>query len=104
MQKLIRDGMVAVLVSPGYGAGWYSWNQGHEQILFDPDIVALVEANQHEKIEDLVATKYPDEDIYCGSIYSLRVVWVPVGTKFRIDEYDGAELLITFENDDWMTA
>ena len=26
MEKVIRDGKVAVLYSPGYGAGWsYSW-------------------------------------------------------------------------------
>lgn len=104
MQKLIRDGMVAVLVSPGYGAGWYSWNTGSKRILFDPDIVALVEANQHEKIEDLVATKYPDEDIYCGGANQLIVQWVPVGTRFRIDEYDGTEALIAFEDEDWITA
>jgi hypothetical protein len=27
MEKVIRDGKVAVLYSPGYGAGWYSWNR-----------------------------------------------------------------------------
>ena len=26
MQKVIRDGKVAVLYSPGYGAGWYTWS------------------------------------------------------------------------------
>lgn len=24
--KVIEDGKVAVLISPNYGAGWYSWN------------------------------------------------------------------------------
>jgi hypothetical protein len=27
MNKLIRDGMVAVLYSPDYGSGWYTWNE-----------------------------------------------------------------------------
>ena len=26
MNKLIRDGKVAVLISPEYGAGWSTWN------------------------------------------------------------------------------
>ena len=25
MEKVIRDGKVAVLYSPGYGAGWSTW-------------------------------------------------------------------------------
>ena len=35
MNKLIRDGMVAVLYSPDYGSGWYTWNQDDPEILFD---------------------------------------------------------------------
>ena len=31
MNKVIRDGKVAVLYSPGYGAGWYSWNWNHPE-------------------------------------------------------------------------
>ena len=26
MTKCIRDGKVAILYSPGYGAGWSTWN------------------------------------------------------------------------------
>lgn len=29
MDKVIRDGMVAVIYSPGYGAGWSSWNRDY---------------------------------------------------------------------------
>ena len=44
MTKYIRDGEVAVLYSPGYGAGWSTWAEGseREQLLYDPDIVQLV--------------------------------------------------------------
>ena len=27
IDKAINDGMVAILYSPGFGAGWSSWNQ-----------------------------------------------------------------------------
>ena len=43
MIKLVRDGMVAVLYSPGFGAGWYTWNQECTELMFDPAIVKLVE-------------------------------------------------------------
>ncbi len=49
MEKVIRNGMVAVLVSPGYGAGWYSWND-HKELLFHPKIVEMVEKRRTEEI------------------------------------------------------
>ena len=42
MDKVVRDGKVAVLISQGFGAGWYSWNS-NEQLLFSPKIVEMVE-------------------------------------------------------------
>ena len=36
IEKLSQDGKVAVLYSPGFGAGWYTWNMTVPQILFDP--------------------------------------------------------------------
>ena len=42
MIKLVRDGMVAVLYSPGFGAGWYTWNQECTELMFDPAIVKFV--------------------------------------------------------------
>jgi hypothetical protein len=46
MDKVIRDGKVAVLYSPGYGAGWYSWHD-NEELLYDPVIVDMVESKKH---------------------------------------------------------
>ena len=45
MNKLVRDGLVAIIVSPGHGAGWYSWH-GIEELLFDPSIVTWIESNE----------------------------------------------------------
>ena len=41
MNKVIRDGKVAVVVSPGFGAGWSTWAfRGEEDyrdfMMFDP--------------------------------------------------------------------
>jgi hypothetical protein len=43
MQKMLRDGQVAVLVSPGFGAGWYTWHS-IEELVYDPSIVEWLEA------------------------------------------------------------
>jgi len=88
MEKVIRDGKVAVLYSPGFGAGWYSWHH-IEELMYDPRIVHYVETNELELIESYVEELYPDT--YCGAASSLEIAWLKVGTLFRIAEYDGNE-------------
>lgn len=103
MDKVVRDGMVAVLVSPGFGAGWYTWNKEIPEVLFDPTLVDLV-LNGAESVE-LVAyadLKYPEA--YTGGAEQLIVRWVPEGAQFRIDEYDGAESLVLASDEKWFTA
>jgi hypothetical protein len=101
MKKLIRDQKVAVLVSPGYGAGWYTWH-GVEQLIYDPSIVEWVEQEALDKVLTYMELKYPD--VYCGGVENLEVRWVPKGAQFRIDEYDGAESLVLAINEHWLTA
>jgi hypothetical protein len=101
MQKLIKDQKVAVLVSPGYGAGWYSWHH-IEELIYDPSIVKWVEDGDFDKILTFMELKYPEA--YCGGVSDLVVEWVPVGARFRIDEYDGAENLVLESEQGWMTA
>jgi len=88
MEKVIKNGKVAVLYSPGFGAGWYSWND-KEEILFLPEVVELVENKQHDKIEELLKNK--GYDFYMGGARDLEIKWIPEGTLFRINEYDGSE-------------
>lgn len=101
MNKLIRDQKVAVLVSPGYGAGWYSWHS-IEELIYDPSIVEWVERRELDKIKTYMELKYPDA--YCGGLEDLIVEWVPMGERFRIDEYDGNESLVLESQQRWMTA
>lgn len=101
MQKLIRDGRVAVIVSPGYGAGWYSWHH-IEELLYDPSIVEWVEREEPDKIKVYMDLKYPE--VYVGSTTGLTIEWVTVGDRFRIDEYDGNESLILESDEVWLTA
>ena len=102
MNKLVRDGMVAVLYSPDYGSGWYTWNQDDPEILFDPAIVKLVEENKWDELKTYVTLKYPN--IYDGGMWELKVAWIPEGAMFRINEYDGDESIELKDDADWFTA
>ena len=90
-EKFVLDGKVAVLISPGYGAGWYSWNKEHEGLAFDKELVELLLQNRKYDLVKLAEQKYPDA--YVGGVDGLEVVWVDQGTQFEIDEYDGHEQL-----------
>lgn len=103
--KLERNGMVAVLVSPGFGAGWSTWC--HEDankiaMIFDPEIVLAVLDGDHARAEAAAGAVYPNE--YLGGVKQLTVEWVPKGTRFEIHEYDGSESLRIFEPDDGYVA
>jgi hypothetical protein len=102
IQKLSEDGKVAVLYSPGFGAGWYTWNQTVPQILFDPAMVKLVEKEQFDELATYVALKYPE--IYTGGMKDLKVAWIPEGTLFRVEDYDGSESIELKESDNWLVA
>ncbi len=103
MKKYVRDGKVAVLVSRGYGAGWYSWNKDFEQLLYDPVIVDMLLRGVDEcDIIQYADSEYPE--VYTGGIDGLEVVWVDEGMQFRIEEYDGAERIEFCDEVKWHTA
>lgn len=91
---------VAVLYSPGHGAGWYSWNTEHKEILFDPVIVSFVEEERSDEIYKYLEATY-GEDIYTGGVDQLTVQWLPEGTLFTIKEYDGWESIQTITDIKW---
>ena len=100
--KLVRDGKVAVLYSPGYGAGWFTWNTKYPEILFDPAMVELVEQEKWDELRAYVVLKYPD--IYAGGLEDLHIDWIPVGTQFQVKEYDGNESIERRDSVNWITA
>lgn len=106
MSKVVRDGKVAVLYSPGYGAGWYSWNQSDsraKELLFDSEMVDMVERGApKDSIEERAKAIVPNG--YFGGVRDLEIYWIKEGTAFRIDEYDGYEAVIEQSDDDWVIA
>lgn len=103
MKKIERDGKVAVLVSPRYGAGWSTWNQGHaETLCMDADIVQAVLDGDRGKAAAVAEAKCPD--IYTGGSIDLTIEWVNKGVRFRIEEYDGYETLHIFDPQEYFEA
>ena len=103
MEKVIIDGKVAVLVSAGFGAGWSSWNYQYPEMLFDPTIVKMLdEGKSQDEILAYCEVKYPEG--YFGGAEDLVIEWMPMGTEFEIDEYDGSESIRYKENEYWITA
>ena len=102
MEKVIRDGKVAILTSPGYGAGWYSWHMIPE-LMYDPTVVSMVEDRvNYEAIEAYCEERWPDN--YFGGAEDLVITWVPEGRVFIINEYDGAESIQFRDDIEWMVA
>jgi hypothetical protein len=107
MDKVIRDGMVAVLYSPDFGAGWYTWNKEHPAILYDPTVVKWVmdgkpSGEARVRLEATLDEKYPR--CYLGGMRDLEIQWLPLNTWFIVDEYDGSERIVLQEGIVWKIA
>ena len=104
-ERVVRDGKVAVLYSPGFGAGWSTWadKEIRERLLFDPEVVAWVEDGKSGPLPD-IESKYGDGYVYDGGASELMIRWVPLGVRFRIHEYDGSESVILDDEDEWVIA
>ena len=107
--RLVRNNKVAVLYSPGFGAGWSTWCHDDASVrlamIFDPQIADIVDqgrADWQEQAQAIAQIKYPES--YLGGLMDLKVKWLPVGTQFRVIEYDGNEDIETNNEIDWITA
>ena len=88
VEKMERGGQVAVLYSPGFGAGWSTWNDSYEEmLLFDKDIVNAVLSGSTSDAARIAGVK-SGGDIYDGGADDLKVEWIDKGTPFRVAEYD----------------
>ena len=101
MEKVIRDGKVGVLVSPGFGGGFSTWGYPTEAI-FDPTLIGLIEEQSIQEAINYCEKTWPEE--YSGGVADLHVAWVEEGTRFIVEEYDGAESLLFEDKIDWITA
>ena len=102
-EKLEKDGKIAVVYSPGFGAGWSSWHIGDaEGLLFDREIAEAVLSGDRGEAVEIAQRKYGSTCWDGGR--SLDVAWVPKGARFEISEYDGAESVRVFGPDEGHVA
>ena len=107
---------IAVLVTNTYGAGWSTWNSNPE-IAWDPRVIKYwlscdeefnVMASRYDtpQQEELIAKmkEFGYEDLYCGGWKNLEIEWVPIGSVFRVREYDGAEGVEILNLNEWEVA
>ena len=88
--KVVRDGKVAVVISPHYGAGWSTWADQSEAALYAPDVVEWIEAGKPEADLQAKFGRYG----YVRGLRNAEIEWVDIGTRFHVDEYDGYETLV----------
>ena len=98
MEKIVRDGKVAVAVSTGFGAGWSTWTD-----------VNCMDARFNQLFLD---GKYGEAAALCKELdlgsgigaRDVKIIWVPVGTEFQINEYDGSESIEYKDDIAWEKA
>ncbi len=97
--RMEKDGQIAVLYSPGYGAGWSTWNNEEWKPLLTThrDIVRAVIKGDTKKAGE-IAKKLIHKAVNNNETYvcvlgadDLKVRWLDKGTQFEINEYDGSE-------------
>ena len=103
MKKVLRDGAVAVLYSPGFGAGWSTWNED-QNIMFDSRIVEKVEQGKQAEITTEFMESIGYTECFCGGVDALEVKWVSEGDQFEIREYDGFESVHVVGEGSYCTA
>jgi hypothetical protein len=110
------DDELLVLIAPNFGAGWSTWNGGDdsEKLLADSRIIRFYHDTYlktktrevgpfQEFLESLgiynvyITTLRPLKDY-------LKIHQIPKGSRFRVDEYDGSETIVYFQEESWATA
>lgn len=85
MEKIVRDGKVAVAVSTSFGGGWSTWND------VNPMDARFNQLFLDGKYDEAVALCEKLDLGYAGGAHDVDIIWVQIGREFRITEYDGAE-------------
>lgn len=96
--------MTKMIFSPGFGSGFI----GEFEHRFDPVLVECLEKlestpsdakhkDKREELQNLIVARFYQFDINVGKGYAneIRLVDIPSGMRFCIEEYDGAEYVIT---------
>jgi hypothetical protein len=102
MEKVIKDGKVAVLISNDWGSGFHTYGAPLEAI-FNPQLVELIENKNYNEAMEFIKKTYPP-NFSAYDITGLCVEWVEEGREFYITEYDGLESIVYKDEIKWITA
>lgn len=101
-----EEGLVGVIISPEFGAGFHTWNE-IPGLCFDRDIIQMIlEDKPIQEISDFVEAKYEHTGyVSTLGLRDVEIIWLKPGTQFFIYEYDGFESITPIENnEDLLTA
>ncbi len=101
MEKVIKDGKVAVLISNDWGSGFHTYGAPLEAI-FNPQLVELIENKNYNEAMEFIKKTYPNVPAY--DITGLCVEWVEEGREFYITEYNELESIVFKDEVKWITA
>lgn len=111
---------IEILISPGFGGGWSTWNDDCINLAIDKRIINYFKKNgtgvdkknrlSHDQFDDLKYKEFKNQlkeflesigynNVYTGGWKDIVIETVKPNCKFRIDEYDGSEELIKYEQD-----
>ena len=91
-----------VLISPGYGAGWSTWEGA--SLATDARLIEAFERGISKEGMKELCVELGYGDIYMGGFSDLKIVEVPRGSLFQIREYDGSEYIEIFNESEWLRA
>lgn len=119
-----KKGYTPVICSPGYGAGFTTWNtqlKPHDEAMiraiveegiiteiyddggYDDSIEVKIDKQSLAKIIEKLG--YSTEDLYLGCCDdAFLILFVKKGNLFRIKEYDGSENVEVFNPDSYFMA
>lgn len=111
MNKMVQEGMVAVVYSPH---DCWSTKYGYEELAVDPELVKLVSRKNSIEVDETYKSEIANEIVdYCNQRYGvsfdldtatdLIVEWVPKGSYYKIQNTPvGGEYLM--QKVEWSVA
>lgn len=102
------DNEVGIIYSPGFGAGWSTWEmkENRNRMIKDTRIIKYLYKLEYVdySYDDFMTMIGFENPPYDGGFNSLNLEFVPEGSLFKIREYDGSEYVEVFDPRTFMTA
>lgn len=106
--QLMDGDLRAVAISPGYGAGWSTWNDFSP---LDPVVNLIILTLQDTRDWDEFKELYGfiqgldtvnDVSVSMFGMKAVKIEWIPKDVQFRVEEYDGDEYIEYKDEQRWL--